>query len=109
MKILLLTAGAVVMFVIANSLAASYGDTKRWQTLAICAVAATLAYVFFGKLSALQGLGLTSAVVDVLIVLGSVAVGALLRGERLTTMQTVGIVLGTIATVFLCLPARTTH
>jgi drug/metabolite transporter (DMT)-like permease len=106
MKTILLAAGAVGLFVLANSLAVQYGETRRLAILAICGITATAAYVFFAFLGAHKGLAATSAVVDVLIVVGSVLVGVILRGERLAPVQVVGIVMGLAATAIILFGAR---
>ena len=99
MKTFILTAGTVVLFVIANRLALHFGETRRWGVLAACGLTATLAYVLFSSLSVTRGLAVTSAVIDILIVVGSVAWGVLLRAERLTAIQSIGILLGIVATL----------
>ncbi len=106
MKTIVLAAGAVGLFVISNSLAVHYGETRRLAVLAICGLSATSAYVFFAFLGAHKGLAATSAVVDVLIVVGSVIVGVVLRGERHAVVQIVGVVLGIAATAMILFGAR---
>src|SRR5262245_7926171 len=106
MKTVVLAVGSVGMFVIANSLAVQYGETRRLIVLAICGLTATAAYVFFAQMGANKGLAATSAVVDILIVVGSVLVGVVLRGERLALLQIAGIVLGMAATGMILLGGR---
>ena len=106
MKIFALISGAVLMFVIANYLAMQYGETRRLTILAFSGLAATCAYYFFGHLAATKGLSVTSAVVDILIVVGSVALGILFRGERLTLVQSLGILLGLAATPMILLSSK---
>jgi drug/metabolite transporter (DMT)-like permease len=93
-----LLVGAVVLFIAANSLAVYFGETRRYAVLAFCGITATIAFALFGQLGAKKGLAATSAVVDILIVVGSVLCGVLMRGERLSPLQIVGIVLGLAAT-----------
>ena len=109
MKTILLAAGAVGMFVLANSLAVNYGETRRLAVLAICGLTATAAYVFFAVLGAQKGLAATSAVIDVSIVIGSVLVGVALRGERLALVQIAGVILGLAATAMILLGSRSAH
>ena len=106
MKTIFLATAAVGMFVLANSLAVHYGETRRLAILTLCGVTATVAYVFFALLGAHKGLAATSAVVDVSIVVGSVLVGVALRGERLAIIQIMGVVLGLAATSMILFVAR---
>jgi drug/metabolite transporter (DMT)-like permease len=94
----LLIVGAVVLFIVANSLAVRFGETRRYAVLAACGITATIAFALFGQLGAKKGLAATSAVVDILIVVGSVLCGVLTRGERLSPFQILGVILGIAAT-----------
>lgn len=103
MKTFLLALGSVALFVIANRLAQHFGETRRLGILLVCGITATIAFALFGQVSAAKGLAATSAVIDILIVIGSVAWAVLLRAEKLTMVQTIGIVLGIMATLMIML------
>jgi drug/metabolite transporter (DMT)-like permease len=73
----------------------------------LCAVvAAPLGAIAFGLVATKMGLAAVSAFINTGIVVGGVLVGIMIRGDQLTAWQKVGVALGVLAMVFLCLGRR---
>jgi drug/metabolite transporter (DMT)-like permease len=85
-------------------------DTEGYGTWRLlCAViAAPLGAIAFGLVATKMGLAAVSAFINTGIVVGGVALGIVIRGDQLTTWQKVGVLLGVVAMVFLCLGKRET-
>jgi drug/metabolite transporter (DMT)-like permease len=78
-----------------------------WTWRLLCAIlAAPLGAVAFGLVATRMGLAAVSAFINTGIVLGGVLVGIVVRGDQLTVWQKVGVALGVLAMVFLCLGKR---
>jgi drug/metabolite transporter (DMT)-like permease len=79
--------------------------TEGYWTLRLLGVliAAPLGALAFGWVATRLGLAAVAALINTGIVVGGVFVGILIRGDQLTAGQKVGLVLGLVAMVLLCL------
>ncbi len=98
MKVEFLVAGlAVVMFATGDAFAAAWGKSGRWTWFAAMLVAGTAAWVLFAYLNKTVPLASASAIVNLGLVLTSLAVSVWVFGERLLPLEKAGIAVGLVA------------
>jgi drug/metabolite transporter (DMT)-like permease len=96
-KILLLTVLAAVAFVTCDALSAHWGKNGSRVSLISFSVLSPMGYLLFGYLNRFQKLAVAGIVVNLVIAMGTVAVGLLLFHEQLTRRETLGVVLGFVS------------
>ncbi len=93
----LLVLVSAALFIGANVLSTRFGETRNISVFFGMAVLAVLGFTAFAPLAARFGMARMCVVTDVLIALGSVLVGVLIKHEKLTFWQVTGIVFGVVA------------
>ena len=96
-SILLLTALAAIAFVTCDALAAYWGKHGSRTSLAAVALLSPFGYVLFGYLNRFQKLAVAGIVVNLVIAMGTVAVGLVLFDEQLSRREMIGVGLGLIS------------
>ena len=86
-----------LIFVISDSLSAYWGKTGSLFSMLVVLVTAPIGYTFFAFLNKRISLGISSGLVNLLMVAGNVIIGLLLFREHLNLKQIVGLTLACIS------------
>ena len=89
------------MFILCDGLSAHWGKTGNGRSLAIVMLLSPLSYSAFAFINTRLNLAVTGALVNTIVVVGAVLVGALVFGEELSSMQYVGIALALVSVTLL--------
>lgn len=98
---ILLGISVASIFVLSDYLSAQWGKTSSTTFFVLMVVTAPIAYIFFGVMAKWNGLAVTSGLVNTWIVIGSIAVGLVFFKEKITQVQTVGLLLAVLAVYLL--------
>jgi drug/metabolite transporter (DMT)-like permease len=96
-KPLIYTVLSAALFILCDSAAAHWGKSLSTRALVITIILSPLGYLFFGMLNASKSLASSSGIVNLLILLGNLAVSILLFHEVISLKQVCGVVLAVIA------------
>jgi drug/metabolite transporter (DMT)-like permease len=96
-NVLLLTILAASAFVTCDALSAYWGKHGSTVSLIAFFLLSPIGYLLFGYLNRLQKLAVAGVVVNLVIAMGTVAVGLFLFREQLTRRETLGLVLGLVS------------
>jgi multidrug transporter EmrE-like cation transporter len=89
------------LFTICDSLSANWGKTGDWKSIILVFLISPITYLFFGLLNQKMDLGIAGALVNLIIVVGTVLVGVFYFQEVLTNIQLFGVFLACFAIVLL--------
>ncbi len=103
-----LTLCAAGIFILCDSLSANWGKKSHLWSLAIVVVLSPIAYLLFGLLASRVNLAVAGSLVNLMIMVGAVLVGAFYFKEHITGVQWAGIILGAVAIVILSVGAQNT-
>lgn len=92
---------SATFFLFADSLSANWGKTGHVGSILLMIVLAPLGYWLFGILNKTVSLGVSSSLVNLLIILGGVLVGWFYFGEILGVRQILGIFMAIVAIILL--------
>lgn len=95
------TLGAAALFILCDSLAAHWGKTQSWVSLAIVLVLGPFAYILFGLLNESKSLAVSSGMVNIMLIIGTVLVSVFVFKESLTLREWIGLGFGVIALVLM--------
>jgi len=87
----LILLSSAFLFILADFLSANWGKTGSVASLGIMCILAPFSYFLFGVLNKHMSLSVSSALVNMLIVLGGVLVGVLYFKDALSMKQYAGI------------------
>ena len=96
-NVLLLTVLAASAFVTCDALSAHWGKNGSKAALIAFSILSPLGYLLFGYLNRFEKLAVAGIVVNLVIAMGTVAVGLFLFHEQLTRREAVGLVLGLVS------------
>lgn len=96
-NVLLLTVSAAAAFVTCDALSAQWGKRGSKVSLIAFSLLSPMGYLLFGYLNRFQKLAVAGIVVNLVIAVGTVAVGLLLFHEQLTRRETLGLMLGLVS------------
>lgn len=97
----LLIISSAGMFILADSLAANWGKNGSITSILLMCVIAPLGYLLFGKLNSMQSLSVSSGLVNMILIVGTVIVGITIFQDEVTTRQWIGLCLAFLAVAFM--------
>jgi glucose uptake protein len=102
--LLIWLSGAMAAFIAANSVLRAYAGSGQWPTLALALGCFLVGNLMMVRLMRESGLALAVAISSVVQLVALALIGVLGFGERLTGMQTAGVVLGIVAVALIAWP-----
>jgi small multidrug resistance pump len=91
-------------FIAANSVLRAYAGSGQWATLALALGCFLVGNLMMVRLMRESGLALAVAISSVVQLVALALIGVLWFGERLTGMQTAGVMLGIVAVALIAWP-----
>ncbi|OCQ94670.1 hypothetical protein BCD67_04170 [Oscillatoriales cyanobacterium USR001] len=89
------------LFTVCDSLSANWGKTGDWKSIVLVCLLSPITYLVFGLLNQKMDLGIAGSLVNLIIVIGTVLIGAFYFQEVLTNTQLLGLFLACCAIVLL--------
>ena len=97
-------AGAMAAFVAANAVLRAYAGSGQWPTLALALGCFLVGNLMMVRLMRESGLALAVSISSVVQLVLLTVIGVWWFGEKLTTMQVFGVVLGIVAVALIAWP-----
>jgi hypothetical protein len=92
---------SAAIFVLSDTLSASWGKTGNRFSLIAMLITAPLGYIAFAILNKNTTLSVSSGLVNIFLLIGTICVGIFYFGDSLTIRQGAGLVFATVAVVLL--------
>lgn len=89
------------LFILSDSLAANWGKNHSFTSLAFLFITAPIGYIFFGLINKQKTLAVSSGIVNVGLILGTILVSFSYFQESLSLKQIVGLTCAILAVYFL--------
>jgi glucose uptake protein len=105
--LMLWLSGATAAFVAANSVLRAYAGSGAWPTLVLALGFFLVGNLMMVRLMRESGLALAVSISSVVQLVALALIGVLWFGERLTGLQTAGVVLGIVAVAMIAWPQGT--
>ena len=100
MKWIFIVSSASV-FILSDFLAANWGKNNSSISLILLFFIPSIGYLFFGMLNKNENLSVSSAFVNIILLVGTILVGLIFMGDEISNRQVLGLILAIIAVVLL--------
>lgn len=85
--------GAALLFILSDAISAYWGKTQNKYALFAFCLIAPVGYIFFGLLNKDTSLSISSALVNICLLIGAILLGILFFGDHITQKQIIGLIL----------------
>ncbi|MBP9773124.1 MAG: hypothetical protein KBD00_00660 [Candidatus Peribacteraceae bacterium] len=92
--------GATGLFILSDALAANWAKNDSPVSIALLLALAPLGYIFFGYLNKIRSLSVSSGLVNMFLLIGTILVGVFIFNDSITVKQIIGLCFAFVA-VFL--------
>lgn len=93
--------GSALLFILSDSLSANWGKNGNVWSLVIMCFVAPVGYVLFGLLNRNTSLSVSSGLVNIFLIIGTILIGIFYFDDVLTTRQSFGLIFAIIAVILL--------
>jgi len=97
----LLIIGSTAVFILCDSFAANWGKSNGKISLLLLFVLSPVGYILFGILNSTKSLSVSSGLVNMGLLVGTVLVGVFYFHDELTARQMAGLIFAVMAVIFM--------